>query len=187
MKRIIIIALASLMGSLAFAQPKFAHVSFTELVQLMPEADQARTTMAASSKEAQDTYQGMVDEFQKKYGEYQQKAANWTPAIKESKEKELTEIQQRIQEFQQSIQQELQEQQETLMAPIYKKAQETVAKMAKEAGYVFVFDKTAVLYIDETQSTDITPEARKLLGIAEDRTLESLQAELQAQAQAQQQ
>lgn len=183
MKKIIIIAIASLLGTAAFAQPKFAHVNFAELVQLMPEADQARATMAASSKEAQDTYQSMVEEFQKKYTDYQQKAASLTGAIKESKERELTEIQQRIQEFQQNIQQELQEQQEKLMAPLYKKAQETVSKLAKEAGYVFVFDKTSILYIDDAQSTDITPEARKILGIAEDRTLESLQAELQAQAQ----
>ena len=186
MKKIIVIAIASLIGAAAFAQPKFAHVNFAELVQLMPEADQARATMAASSKEAQDTYQSMVEEFQKKYTDYQQKAASLTGAIKESKERELTEIQQRIQEFQQNIQQELQEQQEKLMAPLYKKAQETVSKLAKEAGYVFVFDKTSILYIDDAQSTDITPEARKILGIAEDRTLESLQAELQAQAQAQQ-
>lgn len=185
MKKLIIIAIASLLGTAAFAQPKFAHVNFAELVQLMPEADQARATMAASSKEAQDTYQSMVEEFQKKYTDYQQKAASLTGAIKESKERELTEIQQRIQEFQQNIQQELQEQQEKLMAPLYKKAQETVSKLAKEAGYVFVFDKTSILYIDDAQSTDITPEARKILGIADDRTLESLQAELQAQAQQQ--
>lgn len=185
MKKLIIIAIASLLGTAAFAQPKFAHVNFAELVQLMPEADQARATMAASSKEAQDTYQSMVEEFQKKYTDYQQKAASLTGAIKESKERELTEIQQRIQEFQQNIQQELQEQQEKLMAPLYKKAQETVSKLAKEAGYVYVFDKTSILYIDDAQSTDITPEARKILGIADDRTLESLQAELQAQAQQQ--
>lgn len=185
MKKLIIIAIASLLGTAAFAQPKFAHVNFAELVQLMPEADQARATMAASSKEAQDTYQSMVEEFQKKYTDYQQKAASLTGAIKESKERELTEIQQRIQEFQQNIQQELQEQQEKLMAPLYKKAQETVSKLAKEAGYIFVFDKTSILYIDDAQSTDITPEARKILGIADDRTLESLQAELQAQAQQQ--
>ena len=187
MKKILTIALATLFGAAAFAQPKFAHVNFSELVQLMPEADQARTTMNASSKEAQDTYQSMVEEFQNKYSQYQQKASTWTGAIKESKERELTEIQQRIQEFQQNIQQELQEQQEKLMAPIYTKARETVEKIAKEGGYVFVFDKTSVLYIDAAQSIDLTPEARKLLGIADDRTLESLQAELQSQAQAAQQ
>ena len=73
------------------------------------------------------------------------------------------------------------------MAPIYQKAQEAVSKLAKEGGYVYVFDRQSILFIDDTQSTDLTPIARKDLGIAEDRTLESLQAELQAQTQATQQ
>ncbi len=185
MKKIFLIAVAALCGLSLSAQPKFAHVNMNEIVQLMPEMDQARTAMNASSKEAQDTYQAMVEEFNSKYQQYQQKVSTWTPAIREIKEKELTEIQQRIQEFQASVQDELQQQQQQLMAPIYKKANETVASIAKAAGYVFVFDVATILYVDPAQSTDITPEARKALGIPDDRTLESLQAELQAQAQSQ--
>ena len=41
----------------------------------------------------------------------------------------------------------------------------------------------SLLYIDTKQSTDLTPAARKALNIPDGRTLESLQAELQAQAQ----
>ncbi|MCQ2159290.1 MAG: OmpH family outer membrane protein [Bacteroidales bacterium] len=185
MKKVILLAVAAFAGLTAFAQPKFAHVNFTELIQLMPEADQARTTMTASSKEAQDTYQAMVDEFQTKYSTYQQNAGTWTQVIRETKEKELTDIQQRIQEFSQSVEQELAQQQQQLFAPIQQKAIETVNTLAKEGGYVYVFDKTSVLYIDEAQSADLTPAARKALGIADDRTLESLQQELAAQQQAQ--
>ena len=186
MKKVLLIAVLAMMSSAVFAQPKFAHVNFSELVQLMPEADQARTTMDASSKEAADTYQAMADEFNNKYQQYQQKAATWTPAIRETKEKELTDIQQRIQEFQQTVQAELQQQQQQLMAPIYRKAQDTVEKLAKEGGYIYVFDQTTALYIDPAQSTDLTPAARKALSIPDDRTLESLQQELQAAAQAEQ-
>ena len=70
------------------------------------------------------------------------------------------------------------------MAPIYKKAQETVNTIAKAAGYIYVQDQGNFLYVDPTQSVDITPEARQALGIPADRTLESLQAELQAAAEA---
>ncbi len=183
MKKVLLITATVLFTLSAAAQPKFAHVNFSELVQLSPEADQARTTMAASSKEAQETYQAMVEEFNTKYSTYSSKASTWTTAIRESKEKELTEIQQRIQEFSQSVDAELQQQQQTLMAPIYQKAQQTVKDLAKQGGYVYVFDVSSLLYYDDTQSTDLTPAARKALGIAEDRTLEALQAELQAQQQ----
>ena len=42
-----------------------------------------------------------------------------------------------------------------------------------------------MLYVDETQSVDLTPAARKALNIPDGRTLETLQQELQAQSQKQ--
>lgn len=184
MKRILLVSAILLASVSAFAQ-KFAHVNSAELVQLCPEMDQARETLAAASQEAQDTYQAMMEEFQSKYQVYQQKVSTWTPAVRETKERELTEIQQRIQEFDQSIQQELSQQQNLLLAPIQQKVKEVIEKLAKEGGYVYVFDASSVLYIDEAQSTDLTPAARKALNIPAGRTLESLQAELAAKAQQQ--
>ena len=184
MKKIVLFAAMALVTLTGFAQPKFAHVNFTELVQLMPEADKARETMNASQKEASETFQSMYEEYQTKMQQYQQKAATWTPAIKESKEKELAGIQQRLEEFNQTIQQELQQQQQQLMAPIYQKAQEAVEKIAKAGGYIYVMDQSSFLYLDPAQSVDITPEARKALNIPDGRTLETLQAELQAAAEA---
>lgn len=185
MKKALLIAAAALLSIAATAQPKFAHVNFSELVQLMPEADQARATIQASSQEAQETYEAMVEEFQSKYQTYQQKVSTWTPAIRESKEKELTEIQQRIQTFEQSVQQELAQQQQALMAPIQKKAMDTVTDLAKKEGFVYVFDLSQVLYFDPAQSVDLTPMARKALGIKEGRTLETLQQEMASQQQQQ--
>jgi outer membrane protein len=167
----------------ASAQAKFAYVNFNEIVMLMPESDAARTQMQAAQKEASDTYQSMVDEANAKFNEYQQKQATWTPAIKESKEKELGEIQNRIQEFQQSIQVELQQQNQQLMEPIQKKALETVEKLAKAGGYTMVFDPGQFLYFDKSQCKDLTADARKALNIPAGRTLEDLEKELQAQQQ----
>ena len=183
MKKILLIAAMAFVSAAAFAQPKFAHVNFTELYQLMPEADEARATMTAASNEAQETYQAMMDEFQTKYSQYQQKASTWTATIRESKEKELSDMQARIQEFSQNVQQELAAQEQQLMAPLYQKAQDTVTKLAKDGGYIYVFEASSVLYVDPAQSTDLTPAARKALNIPEGRTLESLQAELQAAQQ----
>lgn len=174
----------ALISVAASAQVKIAHVNFQELVTLMPESDQARTTMEASQKEANETYQSMLEEAQTKYNEYQQKSSTWTPAIKESKEKELGDIQNRILEFQQSIQQELQQQNDQLMEPIYKKAREAVEKLAKAGGYAFVFDSSQYIYADPSQSKDLTPDARKALNIPAGRTIESLQKELQAKQEA---
>ena len=93
MKKFFAIAAMALLTLSASAQ-KIARVNFSELVQLMPEADKARETMSAASKEADETYKTMVEEFQSKYQQYQQKQATWTPSIKESKERELSDMQQ---------------------------------------------------------------------------------------------
>lgn len=188
MKKIVLFVAAAVLTLSASAQNlKFAHVNYSELVQLMPEADAARAQLSAQSKEFDETYASMLEEFQSKYQQYQQKSSTWTAAIRESKEKELNDIQQRIQEFQQTANQELTASQNSLMAPIQQKALETVQKLAKEGGYIYVFEQSQIIYIDNAQSTDLTPAARKALGIPEGRTLETLQAELQAAAQAQQQ
>ncbi len=186
MKKVLLFAAMALVTVTGFAQTKFAHVNFNELVYLMPEMDKARETLNASQKEASETYQSMVEEYQTKAQQYQQKSSTWTTAIRESKEKELAEIQQRIEEFNTSIQQELANQQTELLTPIQQKAQQAVEKIAKAGGYIFVMDLAQYLYVDTTQSVDLTPAARKELGIPEGRTLETLQNELQAQAQAQQ-
>ncbi len=184
-KFIIVIAAMGLAYTAANAQSyKFAHVNYQELVYLVPEADSARAQMNSASQEAQETLQAMAQEFDTKYSQYEQKANEWTPAIRQSKERELSEIQSRIQDFQQSIQQELRQLENQLMSPIYQKVQETVNSLAKAGGYIYVFDSTSLLYIDAAQSTDLTPEARTTLGIPADKTMESLQAELQAQAAA---
>ena len=165
MKKILAIAAMALLTLAASAQ-KLGRVNFTELYQLAPEADAAREQINAMQNEAQETFSSMVEEYQTKANQYQQKSATWTAAIKDAKEKELVDIQNRIQEFQQTISQELQQKQAELMNPIMEKAQKAVQDLAKAV-------------------VDLTPAARKSLGIKDGRTLEQLQQELQAQAQAQ--
>ena len=144
MKKLFVIALAALATLTASAQ-QLAKVNFNELVMLMPEMDAARATIAASQKEAEETYAAMVEEYQGKANQYQQKQATWTPAIKESKEKELMEIQNRLQESQQTFQQEIQQKQNELMAPIYEKAQNTIKELAKGQALTAVFDASSAL------------------------------------------
>ena len=185
MKKIFVIAAVALMSLTASAQElKWAYVDFNELVMLMPEMDSARATMEENQKTNEEILVAMYDEYQAKYQQYQQKQATWTPAIRESKEKEIMEIQSRLEQTQQSLQQEMQQLQQNLQAPIYEKAQNTVNELAKANGIAFVFEKSSMLYMDPAQGINLTPDARKALNIPEGRTLESLQAELQAKAQA---
>ena len=185
MKRIVLIAVAALVSFAASAQDfKFAYVDFTELVQLMPEMDEARATLEENSKTNEEILMSMYEEYQKKGQEYQQKSATWTPAVREMKERELMDLQSRLEQNQQSLQMELQQLQNNLQAPIYEKAQKTIRDLAAAKGVALVFEKNSLLYVDPAQGIDLTAEARTVLNIPEGRTLETLQAELQAKAQA---
>ena len=185
MKRILMIAAVALMSVAASAQElKWAYVDFNEIVMLMPEMDEARATMEENQKTNEEILVAMYEEYQTKMQQYQQKAETWTPAIRESKEKEIMEIQARFEQTQQSLQKEIQQLQQSLQAPIYEKAQNTVNDLAKAKGVAFVFEKSSLLYVDPGQGIDLTPDARAALNIPADRTLETLQAELQAKAQA---
>ena len=185
MKKILLIAAMAVMSVAASAQNlKWAYVDFNELVMLMPEMDEARATLDENQMTNEEILVAMYEEYQTKMQQYQQKAETWTPAIRESKEREIMEIQSRFEQTQQSLQMELQQLQQSLQAPIYEKAQKTVNDLAKAQGIAFVFEKSSMLYVDPAQGIDLTPEARTALNIPADRTLEALQAELQAQAQA---
>lgn len=186
MKKFILIAASAILAVSAYAQtPKFAYVNFTELVQLMPAADSARAQLDAQGKAFEEAYQDMIEEFEAKSQQYQQKASTWTASIREAKERELNDFQTRIQAFGQNAQQELAQSQNQLMAPIQQRAMDVVNKLAKDGGYAMVFDQSQFIYANDAQVTNLTAAARKQLGIPDSRTMESLQAELQARAQQQ--
>ena len=82
------------------------------------------------------------------------------------------------------FQQEIQELQQSKQGEVVEKAQKAVNELAASKGVSLVFDKSSLLYLDPAQGIDLTPEARTKLNIPADRTLETLQAELIAKAQA---
>ena len=85
------------------------------------------------------------------------------------KEKELTEIQTRLRDFEQMAQQDIQKKQMELFQPIQEKAVNAINEVAKAGGYVFVYDiiSGSMAYIDEAVVTDLGPAVRSKLGIAE--------------------
>ena len=65
MKKLFVVALAALATLTASAQ-QFGRVNFNE-----PEMDAAREAIAASQKEAEETYSSMLEEYQGKMNQYQ--------------------------------------------------------------------------------------------------------------------
>jgi outer membrane protein len=171
MKRILMICSAAmlvLMTSSTFAQTglKFAHINLKELISVMPGRDSAEIKLNAYAQDLSDQIEELHVEYNNKLQTFVQRKDSFTPAIRESREKELGSLQQRIQEFEQTAQQDFQRMQGELMKPIVDKANETISKVAKREGYLYVFDVSSqvLLYYSE-QSVDILPVVKKELGI----------------------
>jgi outer membrane protein len=146
---------------------KFGHVNSDELIQAMPEFDSATAKLEKFRKELVNALDLMTVELNNKNDAYTKEAKNLTDIVKQTKEQELIDLNKRIQEFQQNAQQQLQNKQVELFQPIYTKVDKAIKDVGKENGFLYVFDvaKGALLYFDETKSTNIMALAKTKLGI----------------------
>ena len=168
MKKLALIVFATLFAFTLSAQnAKFGYINTSELVSLTADYDSAMVKLQAYQKDLEEELVSMRTEFQNKYNTYQQKQATWTAAIRESKESELQELDQRIQQFQQTAAGDLQQLQATLFAPIFEKAKNAIAKIAKDKGLPFVFETSTnpLAYFNENQGIDLLPLAKAAMGV----------------------
>ena len=149
-----------------FAQ-KFGHVKFAEILTVMPEYTKAQTDIQAQQKQYEDEMKRASDELTKKFTEYQQEQANLPKNIQERRQKELQELNEKGMQFQADAQQQLQKAYAEMMEPIYKKIDDAIKAVGQEGGYVYIFDlnRTAIPFVNESLSTDVTPIVKGKLGL----------------------
>ncbi|MCL2131737.1 MAG: OmpH family outer membrane protein [Lentimicrobiaceae bacterium] len=156
-----------LLGFNANAQSKIklAHVNSTELMKVMPGVDTAQKAIQDYAKQLEDELKIMHAEFEKKYADFQRDVGIMTPTIRAMKEKELQDLQSRIQMFEEQAQADLQEKQEELLKPIVDRAKSAIEEVAKENGYNYVFDSGIGVLLYSDESDDILSLVKKKLGI----------------------
>lgn len=171
MNRILFISIvvASLLftgSSFAQSNLKFGHINVQELLTAMPERDSAEAKLKSYGEDLSEQIEQLYVEYNNKAQNYQQRRETLTQAIREAREKELSELEQRIREFEMTAQQDYQRMQGELMKPIMEKADAAIKKVSKQNGYLYVFDVSTggIVYFSET-STDILPLVKKELGI----------------------
>jgi outer membrane protein len=150
----------------AMAQSKLAHMNSQEIIVEMQEYKDAVTSLQNREKGYQDELTRISEEFQKKYQEYIAQADSLPRNIAERREKELSDMQQRAQEFQQEAQQAMQQAQQEVMNPILQKVSDAVQAIGKADGYTYVIDlaNSSVTYVG-TDAIDITAKIKAQLGI----------------------
>jgi outer membrane protein len=169
MKRFIAIALLVICATFTGKSQtmKFGHINSDELIQAMPEWDSATAKLEKFRVELVNALELMQVELNNKNDAYNKDQKNWTDIVKQTKEQEMLDLNKRMQDFQVNAQTQLQNKQVELFQPIYTKVDKAIKDVGKENGFFYVFDlaKGALLYYDETKSTNIMPLAKAKLGL----------------------
>lgn len=159
-----IFSLALCTGTMAQNQ-KFAHIDSDELLELMPEKAKAEKDMEAFAKEFQAALEAMAKEYEAKVTDYQSKEKDMTALVKQTKVKEITDLERRIQEFQGQAQSEIQKKEQELLAPIIEKARKAIDDVATEKGYTYVFDNSSGVLLFAKDTENIMAEVKTKLGL----------------------
>ncbi|MBP6756800.1 MAG: OmpH family outer membrane protein [Bacteroidia bacterium] len=166
MKRIVksvaIVVLSISSFAVAQAQ-KVAHISVDSLISIMPESKTAEGLVVKHQKELETQVGSMQTELQSKYEKYMAEGSTYSEIIKASKEKELQDLKNRVDEFTAQARQDLQNKQQELSRPIYEKARKAIELVAKENGYKYVLDTSTGVVIYSEPTEDILQLVKKKL------------------------
>ena len=173
MKKLLIIALC-IISCISFTDlkaqkaNKLGHLNSEALFDMMPEKDSIAKVLQDYFDSLQKQLTTMQTELQSKATDYQQNEASMSDIIKETKQREITDLQTRISDFQQLAQKKLSDKQTEVTKPVIDRIKSAVTVVAKENGYTYIFnynpDDVQTLLFAEPND-DIMPLVKKKLGL----------------------
>ena len=154
------------MSGTANAQVKIAHVNTAEILEVMPDKAKAEKDLEKYYNELQNQLQAMAKEYQTKMQDYEANQATMSNLVKQSKEKEIVDLQTSIQQFQANAENEFEAKRAELLKPILDKIQNAINAVGKEKGYTYVLDLAtgAAVYVGDA-AVDCTTDMKTKLGI----------------------
>lgn len=141
-----LLALAIAIPAMGFAQGKIGTVNIEALFSIMPEKATADEQIAAVSKTYEDENAKLEEEINKKIQEYQALAAETPASIRERRQQEIQDLDQRYQAFLQNAQQDLARQRQNLYTPIQEKLLDAIKTVGQEQGFTLIVPQEATLF-----------------------------------------
>ena len=154
------------MSGVANAQVKIAHVNTAEILDAMPDKATAEKSLEKYYGELQSQLETMAKEYQTKMQDYEANQATMSNLVKQSKEKEIIDLQTRIQQFQSNAEGEFEAKRAELLKPILDKIQNAINTVGKEKGSTYVLDLApGAAGSVGTDAIDCTKDVKAKLGI----------------------
>ncbi|WP_242509952.1 OmpH family outer membrane protein [Hymenobacter persicinus] len=154
-------------AALAQAPLKIGYTSVEYVLSQMPESKQIESDLKAYSSQLEAQLKSKYADYQAKAEAYTKAQSTMTEVVRADKEKELTGLQNSIQEFQRSADQSLQQKQQTLLKPALDKLQKTIDAVAEENGYTYVLnsDGASPVLLHGPKDGDISDLVLKKMGV----------------------
>ena len=165
--RIVLMLAVMALSTVSFAQKgvKIGHINSNDLLTAMPEKATVQKELEAHANELRTTLDAMRKEYETKVADFQGKQDVMTDIIKQTKIKEITDLEKRITEFQQTAEADLQKKEGELLNPIIEKAKVAINTVAKENGYTLILDSSVGVVLYSVEGDDILPLVKKKLGM----------------------
>lgn len=167
MKKIILLIACSvaLFAKVNAQTLKIGHINSQELLTLMPEVKKADADLKTYAKSFEDQLETMSKEYQKKMGDYQAQEKTMTDAVKEVKQKEITDLGARIESTQKSAEEKVVAKKQELFKPILDKAEKAIKDVAKEKAIDYVFDVSTGSVLVTRDADNLMTAVKAKLGI----------------------
>lgn len=136
---------------------KIGHIDSNTIMSIMPEKVTVENQLKDFEAQLETELRAMMTEYQTKITDYQNNLATMSNLIKQSKEKEITDLQTRIQEFQQNADAEFGDKRVELLTPVINKVKKAIEDVGKENNYTYIIDSaTGVLLHVGANADDVT-------------------------------
>ena len=156
MRKVVFFVLAFIaMSSAAYSQDlKIGYANIDSIITQLPEFKVSQRSLETYAKQLQNQLQTQQQKAEARYTELQQKFSSMTNAQKADAEKELQELQYKLQQNQLQAQQSLKKRENELLLPLYDKAKAGIKTIAKENGYTYIMNTQTFFY--KSEADDIT-------------------------------
>jgi len=167
MKKLILAGVVALGVLHASAQNKIGYINTQELISVMPEAEKADGELKDYQASLAQQGQDMGKEADSKADQFIKDSSKLTQSMKEIKRKEIMDLYQKAQNWQQTAQDMYNQKAQALITPIRAKALDAIKAVAKENGYGYVLDSSTDALLVSSPTDDLIGLVKKKLGIVD--------------------
>ena len=148
------------------AQVIVAYVNTTDLLSAFPAKEEATQKLVALSENYKKELELMQNEYNKKYSDYITYQGSLAENIKLRRMQELTELENKMQQFMQLAQEDIEQQEKALLEPLKKQISDAIRQVGVEHNFTVIYDlaNPGIAFVNPV-AVDANPLVRAKLGM----------------------